>query len=43
MSQFSLFFKNTLHVSDGRSVQHQEITTVDAETGTCQIELMTAC
>jgi hypothetical protein len=43
MSQFILFLKNALHVSDGFSVHHQEIKTVRAATGICQTELLTAC
>jgi len=32
MSQFILFLKNTLHVSDGLSVYHQEVKTVHTAT-----------
>ena len=43
MSQFILFLKNTLHVSDGLSVHHQEIMTVHTAKRICQPELLTAC
>jgi len=38
MSQFILFLKNTLHVSDGRSVHHQDVKTVHTATDICQTE-----
>jgi len=41
MSQFILFKKDTLHVSDGLSV-HYQIKTVPTATGICQTELLTA-
>ena len=34
--KFILFWKNTLHVSDGLSVHHQEFKTVHTATGICQ-------
>ena len=37
------FLKNTLHVSDGLSVHHQEFKTVHTATGICQTELLTVC
>jgi len=43
MSQCILFLKNTLHVSGGLFVHHQEFMTVHMATGLCQTELLTAC
>jgi len=34
--KFILFWNNTLHVSDGLSVNHQEFKTVHTATGICQ-------
>jgi len=34
--KFILFWNDTLHVSDGLSIQHQEFKTVHTATGTCQ-------
>ena len=34
--KFILFWNNTLHVSDGLSVHHQEFKTVHTATGICQ-------
>jgi len=34
--KFILFWNDTLHVSDGLSVHHQEFTTVHTATGVCQ-------
>ena len=36
--QIYLFFKNTLHVSDGLSVHHQELKTVHKATGICRTD-----
>jgi len=36
MSQ--IYFRITLHVSDGLSIHHQEFTTVHTATGICQTE-----
>jgi len=38
MSQFILFWNDTLHVSDGFSVHHQEFKTVHTATGICQTD-----
>ena len=38
MYQIILFWNDTLHVSDGRSVHHQEFKTVHAETGICHTD-----
>ena len=38
MSQFILFWNDTLHVSDGLSVHHQEFKTVHTATGICQTD-----
>jgi len=35
--KFILFWNNTLHVSDGLSVHHQEFRTVHTETGICTV------
>jgi len=32
------YWSNTLHVSDGLSVHHQELKTVHTATGTCQTD-----
>jgi len=40
--KFILFCSNTLHVSDGLSVRHQESKTVHTTPGICQI-LLAAC
>jgi len=37
--KFILFWNDTLHVSDGLSVHHQEFKTVSTATGICQILL----
>jgi len=34
--KFILFWNNTLHVSDGFTVHHQEFKTVHTATGVCQ-------
>ena len=34
--KFILFWNDTLHVSDGLSVHHQELKTVHTATGVCQ-------
>jgi len=39
--KFILFWNNTLHVSDGLSVHHQEFKTVHTTTGTCQTNTAT--
>ena len=36
--KFILFWNDTLHVSDGLSVHHQEFKTVHTATGICQID-----
>jgi len=36
--KFILFWKDTLHVSDGLSVHHQEFTSVHTATGICQTD-----
>jgi len=36
--KFILFWNDTLHVSDGLSVHHQEFKTVRTETGICQTD-----
>jgi len=36
--KFILFWNNTLHVSDGLSVHHQEFKTVHTATGICQTD-----
>jgi hypothetical protein len=36
--KFILFLSNTLHVSDGRSVHHQEFKTMHTATGICQTD-----
>jgi len=36
--QFILFWNNTLHVSDGLSVHHQELKIVYTATGICQTD-----
>jgi len=36
--KFILFWNDTLHVSDGLSVQHQEFKTVHIATGVCQTD-----
>ena len=38
MAQFILFWNDTLHVSDGLSVHHQEFMTVPTATGICQTD-----
>ena len=38
MFQFSLFFNNTVRVSDGLSVLHQEFKTVHTATVICQTD-----
>jgi len=38
--KFILFWNNTLHVSDGLSVHHQEFTTVPTATVICQTEIL---
>ena len=38
MSQIYFICSNTLHVSDGLSVQHQEFKTVHTATGICQTD-----
>jgi len=43
MPQFILFFKNTVPVSDGLSVRHQENMIAHTATGICQTELLIAC
>jgi len=39
--KFILFWNNTLHVSDGLSVHHQEFKTVHTATGICQTDTAT--
>jgi len=39
--EFILFWNNTLHVSDGLSVLHQEFKTVRTATGICQTDTAT--
>jgi len=39
--KFILFWINTLHVSDGLSVHHQEFKTVHTATGICQTDIAT--
>ena len=42
--KFILHWRNTLHVSDGLSIHHQEFKTVHTATGVCQKQiLLTAC
>jgi len=36
--KFILFWNDTLHASDGRSVHHQEFKTVHKATGICQTD-----
>jgi len=36
--KFILFLNDTLHVSDGLSVHHQEFKTVNTATGVCQTD-----
>ena len=36
--KFILFWNDTLHVSDGLSVRHQEFKTVHTATGICQTD-----
>jgi len=36
--KFILFWNDTLHVSDGLPVHHQEFKTVHTETGICQTD-----
>ena len=36
--KFILFWNDTLHVSDGLSVHHQEFKTVHTATGICQTD-----
>ena len=36
--EFILFWNDTLHVSDGLSVHHQEFKTVHTATGICQTD-----
>ena len=36
--KFILFWNNTLHVSDGLSIHHQEFKTVHTATGICQTD-----
>jgi hypothetical protein len=36
--KFILFWNDTLHVSDGLSVHHQELKTVHTATGICQTD-----
>jgi len=36
--KFILFWNNTLHVSDGLSVHHQDLKTVRTATGICQTD-----
>ena len=36
--KFILFWNNTVHVSDGLSVHHQEFKTVHTTTGICQTD-----
>jgi len=38
--KFILFWDNTLHVSDGLSVHHQEFKTVHTATGICQTDIL---
>ena len=38
MYQIILFWNDTLHVSDGLSVHHQEFKTVHTPTGICQTD-----
>jgi hypothetical protein len=38
-----LFLYNTLHVSDGLSVHHQEYKTVHTAAGLCQTDTATCC
>ena len=40
---FILFWNNTLHVSDGLSVHHQESKTVHTATGKCHTGSVAAC
>jgi len=37
--KFILFWNNTLHVSDGLSVHHQQFETVHTATGICQTDV----
>ena len=41
--KFILFWNNTLHVSDGLSVHHQESTTVHTASGICHTGPVAAC
>jgi len=36
--KFIVFWSNTLHVSDGLSIHHQELKTVHTATGICQTD-----
>jgi len=36
---FTLFWNNTLHVSDGLSIHHQEFKTIHTAIGRCQTEI----
>ena len=40
--KFILFWNDTLHISEGLSVHHQQFKTVRTATGVCQI-LLSAC
>jgi len=39
--KFILFWNNTLHVSDGLSIHHQQLKTVHTATGICQTDTAT--
>ena len=41
--KFILFWSNTLHVSGGPFVHHQEFKTVHKTTGICQTDTVSAC
>ena len=43
VSQIFLFWNNTLHVSDGLSVHHQESKTVHTASGICHTGSVAAC
>jgi len=43
ISNFILFWNNTLHVSDGLSVHHQESKTVHTASGICNTDSVAAC
>ena len=43
MYRIILFWNDTLRVSDGLSVHHQEFKTVHTATGVCQTDTATAC